>query len=64
MDDALGLACRELADMAGTCPYDQHNDECRDWESDCHERCESGGDLTGFMAECWRRYFEEKAGSR
>ena len=58
--DALGMACKELADMTGTCPFDQHHLETAHWESDCEERCNSDGDLAAFMAGCWRRYFEEK----
>lgn len=64
MADALELACRELADMTGTCPYDQHDGELRHWEEDCEERCQSDMDTDELMAGCWRRYFEEKAGSR
>lgn len=59
MADALGLACRELVDMTGTCPYDQHHLDCEHWEADCEERCR-GYDVEALMAECWRRYFEEK----
>ena len=54
--DALGMACKELADMTGTCPYDQHNLDTAHWESDCEERCGPYVD----MAACWLRYFEER----
>ena len=57
MKDALGLACEEVVALCGTCPYDQH-DLYEPWDESCYEKCISDID----MAECWRRYFEEKAG--
>lgn len=55
---ALGLACGLIADVTGTCPYDYCWRETWHWQDDCERRCEPDID----MAECWQRYFEEKAG--
>ena len=54
---ALTLACKEIAGMSGTCPYDQHELDCAHWETDCERRCRPDID----MAECWQRYFKERS---
>lgn len=50
IDYALYLACHELTDALGTCPFDQHN-----WDGcDCDEKCSAEVD----MDECWVAYFK------
>lgn len=50
LDYALYLACHELTDVLGTCPFNQH-----DWDGcDCDEKCSAEID----MDECWVAYFK------
>ena len=58
MKDALRLACEEIADMSGTCPFDQHELYYRKWDKRCEERCSADVD----MAACWMDYFMERSG--
>lgn len=52
-DYALWLACRELYELVGTCPFDMH-----DYEVDGCSECVMSDDVP----ECWVAYFNELAG--
>ena len=49
-EKALKLACSMIADRFGTCPGDIYG-----WKGCLFDGCQNE------MAECWQRYFVEKA---
>ena len=53
-DEALILACKELASVVGSCPYDMHN-----WQS--YDGCDNKCNPNIAMSECWSDYFKEAA---
>ena len=57
MQSALRLACEEITDVSGTCPFDANELFYRKWEQRCEERCSSDVD----MAACWMDYFMERS---
>ena len=54
LESALRMACKFVADMSGTCPYDMFDFRAKDCEAECDDS----------YAECWRRYFEKGDDSR
>ena len=48
--EALKRACRKLVYYMGTCPGDRY-----DWDGCARDDCKNQ------LAECWERYFLEKA---
>lgn len=49
-DDLIQFVCGIYAEAIGTCPYDMHDYQPRNCESDCQSQ----------YADCWRIYFEKE----
>ena len=53
-EQMMQMACMEIVDSSGTCPYDEYS--LTEWESWCEEHCDAYID----MKKCWMRYFQQK----